>query len=120
MGAAAGETSGIGEAGGLQHERTSLAWERTGIAMMVSGLVLVRFAELNGLIRLSGIGVIETVGGGLLLWWAARHDDELHNPAAPASAVPRVGQARVMGLSTVAFTSVSLLIALVVVLRDAA
>jgi len=98
-------------AGGLQHERTALAWERTAISMMVAGVVLARYGanEVHFSVGLLGIG--QTVAGGLLLFWAGRHDDELHSPATPAHAVPQVALTRVIGGSTVAFSAVALVVA---------
>lgn len=97
--------------GGLQHERTALAWERTAIAMMVSGVLLARYAahEIHPVVGL--LGIAQTVGGGLLLFWAGAHDRELHDPTEPASAVPKVALTRVVGLSTLAFTAVAMVVA---------
>ena len=102
--------------GGLQHERTSLAWERTAIAMMVSGVLLARYAanELHPALGL--LGIAETIGGGALLYWAGAHDRQLHDPTEPASAVPKVLLTRVIGLSTVAFSAIATVIALAIAL----
>lgn len=105
-----------GVAGGLQHERTALAWERTAIAMMVAGVAMARYAAVDGHIILSVGGVAETCGGGALLYWAGRHDDQLHNPAEPVSAVPQLGLSRIVGAGTVAFTGMSLVLAILIVI----
>ena len=103
--------------GGLQHERTSLAWERTAIAMMVAGVILARYAGQTVHFTLGFAGVLQTMAGGLLLAWAGRHDDDLHNPATPVSAVPQVGLARVVGLGTVGFSAVALVLGLYVLVE---
>ena len=43
--------------GGLQQERTALAWERTAFALMGAGLVLARFAALQDQGVLAGAGL---------------------------------------------------------------
>lgn len=102
--------------GGLQHERTALAWERTAIAMMVAGVALARVAAKDVHLLVGGIGVAQTAGGGLLFLWAGRHDFQLHNPAAPPSAVPQVFLARIIGVSVVGFTATAFVLALILVL----
>lgn len=103
--------------GGLQHERTALAWERTAIAMMVAGVLLARYASAQLHFLLGLFGVVQVVGGGALLYWAAIHDEELHDPARPASAVPKVALTRVIGISTVGFCAFSTLVAIVIGVR---
>lgn len=104
--------------GGLQHERTALAWERTAISMMVVGVALARHAATEGHAFLGSIGVIQTLVGASLLLWTARNYDMLHNPATSASAVPQVGLTRWIGGATVVFTSVALVISTVLVIRN--
>ena len=99
---------------GLQHERTALAWERTAIAMMVAGVLIARYAAVELHPAAGLLGIAETVGGGLLFYWAGAHDRELHDPTEPASAVPRVELTRVVGLSTVAFCGVATIVAVII------
>ncbi len=101
--------------GGLQHERTSLAWERTAIAMMVAGVVMARYAAESIHFTLGFVGVAQTAAGGLLLAWAGRHDQDLHSPTRPASAVPQVGLTRLIGLVTIVFCAASLALAVLLV-----
>ncbi len=103
--------------GGLQHERTALAWGRTAIAMMVAGVLLARYASEQLHVIVGLLGVVQVVGGGALLYWAAIHDDELHNPAQPASAVPKVTMTRLVGLSTVGFCALATVVAVVISVR---
>jgi len=101
-------------AGGQQHERTALAWERTAIAMMVTGVLIARYAALELHPAAGLLGIAETVGGGLLLYWAGAHDRELHDPTEPASSVPKVALTRVIGLSTVAFCGMATVVASII------
>ncbi|MGH1491935.1 MAG: DUF202 domain-containing protein [Acidimicrobiales bacterium] len=93
--------------GGLQFERTTLAWERTAIAMMVAGIVLARTAAASGHYLLGSAGVAQTAAGGALLVWAGFNSYELHSMATPASGVPQVTLTRLIGLVTVMFTAVA-------------
>jgi len=99
--------------GGLQHERTALAWERTAISMMVAGVVLARFGAQEVHFSVGFLGIAETVAGALLLLWAGRHDDELHSPATPPDSVPQVALARVIGGLSVVFSAVALAVVIV-------
>jgi hypothetical protein len=63
---------------GLQHERTSLAWERTAISMMVAGLVLSRFAATEDFWLLAAAGMAQVVFGAVVLVWSGAHYEDLH------------------------------------------
>lgn len=99
--------------GGLQPERTSLAWERTAIAMMVAGTILAREAATSLHFAFGLIGVAQVVSGGLLLAWAGRHHTQLHDPAAPSRSVPQVALARMVGLATMGFSGVALVLGVI-------
>jgi len=101
---------------GLQHERTALAWERTAISMMVAGIVLARYAASDAHAFVSAVGIAQTVGGGVLLVWAGRHNEQLHDLLSPAPVVPQVNLTRAIGLSAVVFTGASLGLAVVLIL----
>lgn len=102
--------------GGLQHERTALAWERTAIAMMVAGVVLARYAAESVHFTLGLFGVAQTAAGGLLLAWAGRNNEKLHSIATPPSAVPQLALTRLVGAGTVVFTGVALLLSALIAL----
>lgn len=53
---------------GLQRERTVLAWNRTGIAMIAVGLLLGRFAAANPFSVLASPALVG-VGGGIWVLW---------------------------------------------------
>jgi uncharacterized membrane protein YidH (DUF202 family) len=82
---------------GLQHERTSLAWERTSISMMVGGMAQVTF-------------------GAVLLVWSGLHYEDLHGPLRNGTDVVHPSAARWIGLATIAGTGAGLVAAVVVAL----
>ena len=52
---------------GLQQERTALAWERTAIASMVSGVLFARYSALELHVAVAAIGILQVVLGAVLL-----------------------------------------------------
>jgi uncharacterized membrane protein YidH (DUF202 family) len=62
----------------LQQERTSLAWERTAIALMVAATLLARYAAEDGVWAVAGLAFAFATGGGALLVWSGIHYDDLH------------------------------------------
>jgi uncharacterized membrane protein YidH (DUF202 family) len=102
---------------GLQHERTSLAWERTAISTMVAGLVLSRFAATESFWLLAGGGMLQVVFGSALLVWSGVHYDDLHGPLRSGSDVVHPSAVRWVGLATIAGSGAGLVAGLVVVVR---
>ena len=84
--------------------------------MMVAGIVFARYAATDGHVLLSAAGLAETAGGGVLLVWAGRHNDLLHDFLAPITSVPQVNLTRAVGLGTVVFTGLALVLAVVLIL----
>ncbi len=101
---------------GLQHERTSLAWERTAISMMVAGLLLSRFAATEGYWLLAAGGMTEVVFGAALLVWSGAHYEDLHGALRQGADVVHPVAARWVGLTTIAGTGTGLVAAVVVTL----
>jgi uncharacterized membrane protein YidH (DUF202 family) len=101
---------------GLQHERTSLAWERTAISMMVAGLVLSRFAATEEFWLLAAAGMTQVVFGSTLLVWSGAHYEELHGALRRGADVVHPSAARWVGLVTIAGTGTGLVAAVVVAL----
>ena len=100
---------------GLQHERTALAWERTAIAMMVSGLVLSRFAAVNTSLLVVAAGLLQTAFGAGILVWAGSHYEDLHGPLREGVDVVHPQATRLVGLVSVAAIGVGFVLAAVVV-----
>lgn len=100
---------------GLQHERTALAWERTAFSMMVAGAILARYAASVSHPGWALVGLAQVAVGGALIVWAGWHYEELHGPLRAGTSVVHPGAARLVGVTTVAFTGFGLVTALVVV-----
>lgn len=96
--------------GGLQPERTTLAWERTSIAMMGAGVILARQGAVTVHFTIGLIGVAQVVAGGLVLAWALRNDQFVGQPGTSPQAVPQVGMSRLVGLGSVLFCSTATLL----------
>jgi len=65
---------------GLQPERTSLAWSRTAMAMLVNALLLLRAAAVEGRLPLAAVAVALTGAALLLFRHARRRGAELAHP----------------------------------------
>lgn len=101
---------------GLQHERTSLAWERTAISMMVAGLVLSRFAATEAFWLLAVGGMVQVAFGAVLLVWSGVHYEELHGTLRRGIDVVHPSAARWVGIATIVGTGAGLVAAVAVTL----
>lgn len=104
--------------GGVAHERTAQAWERTAIAMMANGILLARFAGTTAHWTIATIGLGETAVGAGLLVWAGFHYDELHGPIRAGDPVIHPTSTRVVGSLALLFIGASLLLALLLTVLD--
>lgn len=102
---------------GLQQERTALAWERTSIASMVSGVLLARYSAAELHVAVAAIGVLQVVLGAGLLIWAGAHYDELHGPLRAGDSPVHPLATRIVGLASVCFSGAALLVAIAIALR---
>jgi uncharacterized membrane protein YidH (DUF202 family) len=102
--------------GGLQHERTALAWERTAVATMVAGVILGRFAAIHEYWVFAAFGLAQTAFGGGLLVWAAAHYENLHGLLRDGSDVVHPGAARVVGVVTVVTIGAALVMSVAIAL----
>ena len=78
---------------GLQIERTTLSWRRTGLAVAIGSLVAMRLLpELLGGLAWAipgGVGVLAS----LWMWWMSRRRHRAFVERAAASGTPRIGGA---------------------------
>jgi uncharacterized membrane protein YidH (DUF202 family) len=77
---------------GLQHERTALAWDRTGLAFLVFGALLLRACDppWHPLRHLPG-ALAMGAGVGLIVWAARRYRTQMGaGRTAPAPAAVRL------------------------------
>jgi uncharacterized membrane protein YidH (DUF202 family) len=102
---------------GLQHERTALAWERTSIALVVSGLALVRFSSVYEWWFFAGIGLVQTAFGAAVLVWAGWHYDDLHGPLRRGDDVVHPSAARWVGGFAIAGSGMGIVVGLLVVVN---
>lgn len=102
---------------GLQHERTTLAWERTAISLMVAGIVLGRFAAVAGLWFFAGAGLVLTAFGAGVLVWAGIHYDSLHAMSLRGDDVVHPAATRRVGLATVIGVGLGLVAAILVAIE---
>lgn len=101
---------------GLQHERTSLAWERTAFSLMAAGLFLSRFAAMEDMWLPAVGGMAQVLLGAAVLVWSGAHYEELHGPLRVGSDVVHPGAVRWVGRATIGSTGVALVAALVATL----
>ena len=101
---------------GLQHERTALAWERTAIASMVAGVLLSRYAADSVHFGFAFLGIAWVIVGALILLWSARHYDDLHGPLRAGESPVHPMAARVVGVGTIVFSGIALLLSVAIAL----
>jgi len=92
---------------GFQQERTALAWERTAVAMIVCGMLLIRFGALESQPLLGVIGTAECLGGAAVLAWAGVHHANVERLLRAGEPLVHAPLARAVGLGTIAFCTAS-------------
>ncbi len=102
---------------GLQHERTSLAWERTAFSMMAAGLILSRFAANRNMWLLAIGGMAQVALGAAVLVWSGAHYEELHGPLRVGGDVVHPRAVRWIGIATIVGTGAALTAAVVATVR---
>lgn len=96
---------------GIQQERTSLAWERSAVSIMASGVLLASYAAQTRhfLVGILALGIV--VFGSAVLVWSALHYEDLHgtlrdgvNPTFPTAT-------RILGLGSIVVCATAMVIA---------
>lgn len=96
---------------GVQLERTALAWERTGIAVVAAGLLFVAHVPRHLMAALVPLGAGFVIYGIALLAWSARHYEDLHGRLPEGASVVHIGSVRVVGMTTAVFAASALVLA---------
>lgn len=93
----------------LQHERTSLAWERTAIAAMAVGLLMTR-AGASVHLALGLVGIAHVCCAAGLLVWSGKHYEDLHGTLRAGHSPAHPGIARIVGIGTTVSIGVATLL----------
>jgi uncharacterized membrane protein YidH (DUF202 family) len=103
---------------GLHDERTTLAWERTAVATMATGLLIARFAaqSLHWAFGLAGL-VAVAIGSGILVWAGQRYD-ELQGHIARGESPAHPTATRLVGLLAVALTGAATILAIAIIIAS--
>jgi hypothetical protein len=81
---------------------------------MVAGVLLARYAAQDAHPAIAALGVAQTMVGAAVLVWAGVHYDGLHGLLRTGGDVTHPTATRLVGAATVAFTSVALVLAVLV------
>ena len=104
----------------LPHERTSLAWERTGLATVIAGALLARTASEHAHYLFGVFGALWVAVGGVVIFWAEFRYDSLHGPLRAGENPVHPKMVRFVGVATVSFIGFALmLIVYLLVFTDA-
>ena len=96
----------------LQHERTSLAWERTAFSGMVVGLLMVRVGAVVHPL-LGAAGIVQVLAGGVLLVWSGKHYEDLHGPLRAGQSPTHPGPVMVTGIGATVATGVATILTII-------
>ena len=99
---------------GLQHERTSLAWERTAIASMVAGILLARYAAESLHFVFAFVGIGQVVVGAAILVWSGRHYENLHGRLRAGETPVHPAAVTLVGVGSIIFTGTATVLAIVI------
>ncbi|MGA1033814.1 MAG: DUF202 domain-containing protein [Ilumatobacteraceae bacterium] len=103
---------------GVQHERTALAWERTGLATILAGATLARLASTHFHHVLGAVGAIWVAIGGAVLFWTSWRFEALHGPLRAGETPAHPSMARFVGASALLFTGFALVLTVYLAVID--
>lgn len=102
-----------------QHERTSLAWERTAFAGMAVGLLMTRIGATIH-VGLAAFGIVQVVLSAGLLVWSGKHYEDLHGTLRAGESPTHPTAAKVVGLGATVATGVATVLVVVAIATDSA
>ena len=85
---------------------------------MVAGVLLGRYGAQDAHFAIALVGFLQVAIGGGVLVWAGFHYDDLHGPLREGASVVHPQAARLIGLTTVVFSSFALLLAVLLTFID--
>ena len=62
----------------VQHERTALAWERTAVALIVAGALMLKHGVDVGAAWAEVLGLLTVTSAAFILLWASNRYESLH------------------------------------------
>jgi uncharacterized membrane protein YidH (DUF202 family) len=101
-----------------QHERTSLAWERTAFSGMAVGLLITRLGATVH-VGFAAVGIVQVVLSAGLLVWSGKHYEDLHGTLRAGASPTHPAAAMVVGLTATAATGIATVLAFVAIVADA-
>lgn len=105
-----GQSWGVSDRG-LQQERTSLAWERTGLALIVASLLGFRFLQRHGLWLPAVAALPFALAGSGIIVRAQRQYMALHRTMREAGNVADPRFVRLLGIAVTVFCGSALVAA---------
>lgn len=101
-----------------RYQRTELAWERTGIALIVAGVLFARYAAGSSPVAVAGVGLAAVLAGAAVLLWASGRDAGRDGPPGAGRSPVHPTAAKLVGATTVAFTFAALALAVAIAVVD--
>jgi uncharacterized membrane protein YidH (DUF202 family) len=94
------------------YERTTLAWERTAIALMVAGALMLKHATDTQTAWAEAVGVLVIASGAVTLFWSSRQHDPPESVSASGANLTHPRILRALTTATIALSFGSLLLVL--------
>lgn len=101
----------------LQHERTSLSWERTAFSGMVVGFLIARRGASVHL-ALAAVGLLVVLASAGLLVWSGKHYEDLHGPLRAGESPTHTTAAMVVGFGATLATALATGVVLAAIVAD--
>ena len=93
-----------------QPERTALAWERTGVALMVGGALLLKHAVDLAVAWAEVVGLLTIVSGAVTLLWSAHRYESLHRLLRSGLGIAPPGMLKTVAWTTMALSAGAILL----------